>query len=129
MADKTWPEWRDMLGRIYRPGDIVAIATVSGKSPQLVLGQVERINRINSKGEEITESYLYWPPGVPEVNDRGWPNYKESQRRTRPSCTVTVTPVADARKFYRSRTPEGAAKKVTYQFPQNIVRVEVLEDD
>lgn len=53
MTEKTWPKWTDVLGNEYEPGDLIAIATVNGKSPQLVLAIVERINRVNSSGEEI----------------------------------------------------------------------------
>lgn len=58
MAKRTtenmvWPEWTDELGHTYRPGDIVAIAIINGRSPQMVIAKVERINRVNSSGEEI----------------------------------------------------------------------------
>jgi hypothetical protein len=53
MTEKTWDQWIDCLGNKYEVGDLVAVATISGRSPQLVLAVVERINRRNSSGEEI----------------------------------------------------------------------------
>lgn len=51
--DMVWPEWTDELGNTYRPGDIVAIAIINGRSPQLLIARVEHINRVNSYGEPI----------------------------------------------------------------------------
>ena len=51
--DMVWPEWTDELGNTYRPGDIVAIAIINGRSPQMLIARVDRINRVNSYGEEI----------------------------------------------------------------------------
>jgi hypothetical protein len=51
--DMIWPEWTDELGNTYCPGDIVAIAIINGRSPQLIIARVERINRVNSYGEPI----------------------------------------------------------------------------
>lgn len=51
--DMIWPEWTDELGNTYRPGDIVAIAIINGRSPQMVIAKVDRINRVNSYGEAI----------------------------------------------------------------------------
>src|SRR5258705_13890591 len=56
VSNKTWDSWTDELGNTYKPGDIIAIATISRKSPQMVLAIVERINRVTSSGEEITAS-------------------------------------------------------------------------
>lgn len=58
-TDKEWEYWTDVLGNEYRPGDLVAIATVNGKSPQLVLAIVERINKVNSRGEELTANKTF----------------------------------------------------------------------
>lgn len=51
--DMVWPEWVDELGNTYRPGDIVAIAIINGRSPQMIIAKVDRINKVNSYGEEI----------------------------------------------------------------------------
>lgn len=53
--EDLWPSWTDVLGNTYGLGDIVAIAVINGKSPQMVIARVERINRVNSSGELITE--------------------------------------------------------------------------
>lgn len=105
---RTWDEWTDVLGQVYRAGDHVAVATISGKSPQMVLGRVERINRVDSKGSLIED-------GRWELDGRG-----ERKWLTVPSCTVSVKPLLDARGFTRW----GNAKTVTYQFWQNIVKID-----
>lgn len=128
-TEKEWPCWADVLGQTYYPGDTVAIAVVNDKSPQLVIGRVERINKINSKGEEITRSRLVWK------NPEEAGNYRaEREWVTEPSCTVTITPLIDARGFSRWSGTGGYrhggaqnkenVKKVTYQFPENIIKVE-----
>jgi hypothetical protein len=119
---KEWPEWTDHLGQTYRPGDYVAVATINGKSPQLVIALVERINRVNSKGDEIVErTYI----------EGSYP----SQYKTTPSCTVKAKPVIEGRGFFRwsGRTYDPITKQsgfdldkvraVTYQFPGNIIKV------
>jgi len=47
----TVETWRDTLGQEFGAGDLIAVATVSGKSPQMVVAEVLRINTHNSKGE------------------------------------------------------------------------------
>lgn len=85
---RTWPEWTDILGQTYRPGDHVVYAMISGRSPQLVFAKVERINRVNSKRQEITDE-------VWDTPDRR--HARNAGRVTIPSCTVSVWPVIDAR--------------------------------
>lgn len=112
-----WPEWTDVLGQKYAAGDHVAYASVSGKSPQMVIARVVRINRVNSQNKEIM------------LNEGTW-----SSPQLVPSCTVTVIPVIDARGFYRSnakwdpvtrtRVPFAEAKPVTLQLPNNIIKVD-----
>lgn len=101
-AEKTWPCWTDSLGQTYAPGDLVAYAALNGTSALMRYGEVVRINRINSKGEEIVKA-VGWR------DDKGvW------QRRTSPSCTVTVRPItADFRVLTRN---EPVRKKGTAQY-------------
>ncbi len=47
----TTDSWVDLVGRKFRPGDVVAVAVINGRSPQMVLAQVLRINTTNPKGE------------------------------------------------------------------------------
>jgi hypothetical protein len=113
---KTYDEWTDALGQTYRPGDTVAIATISGRSPQLVIAKVERINAVNSKGEQITTVEF-------DRTTKPW------TRTTVPSCTVRCKPLVDARDFYRSGKgffggQEKEIRSVTYQIPENIIKVE-----
>lgn len=113
-ADKTWPHWTDALGNIIYPGDTVAVATINGRSPQQVIAQVVRINRLNSKGEEIVDSKRV------KDADGKWVYINE------PSCSITAIPLIDARGFLRWSSRDGApAKAVTYQLPRNVIKVEV----
>lgn len=129
--DMLWTEWTDELGNTYRPGDIVAIATISGRSPQLVYAVVERINKVNSSGEPhmINKSFKLDEPVRHErechvvkrrnSGDRYYDRYYAEQdsrhickpecteywqveeTRKVPSCSVTAKPVIDARGFGR----------------------------
>lgn len=152
VADETtWDQWEDCLGNFYQAGDIVAVATVNGRSPQLVLARVERINRVNSRGEEIMtnktfdldepirhdrecrikeglqrrERYyeIYNGDHICEVSCTEW--IQTSEVRKVPSCTVRATPVLDARGFGRWSTDhDGKNKAVTYSIPENIILIE-----
>jgi hypothetical protein len=103
-----WPEWTDELGNTYRPGDIVAVAIVNGRSPQMVLAVVERINKVNSSGDEIRtnktfdldepirhERECYYLKQKREIEQRvGRPGYYDNYTYERakahscePSCT------------------------------------------
>lgn len=109
----VWPCWHDALGQRYEPGDRVAIATVNGKSPQLVIGEVIRINRMNSRGEPIMDRrFLRAKPG------------QRSHSVEYESATITVQPLVDGRGFLRWSARGGKAPRaVTYQYPQNIIKV------
>lgn len=126
--------WTDVLGNTYSPGDLIAYASISRRSPQLVFGEVVRINKFNSKGQVIEKRSRGNTPGV-------W--------ATKPSCSVTVRPVLDARGFHRTRSksyyemnPDGStnwnkrirteevpARLVTLQIPENIIAIRVTEAD
>lgn len=143
MDNKTYDEWTDVLGNTYRPGDLVAIAIINGKSPQMVIARVNKINRVNSSGEEITtrawiehetpiwkkrtrrvhqyEPNSYRSTGYVDVEEE----YEEKgEYRSVPSCTVNATPIIDARGFGRWGTSQdGVNKAVTYRIPENIIKV------
>jgi hypothetical protein len=121
--DAEWDEWTDRLGQTYTVGDIVSVATISGKSPQLVVAEVLRINRKNSRGEEIGEWY-----------------YDGQVRTRRPSCTVSALPLLDARGFgrysdfkYNKATGHyehtGNLKAVNYSIPANILKLAFTKED
>lgn len=105
---KTWPEWTDVLGQTYRPDDYVAYAMISGRSPQLVIARVVRINRVNSKGQEITTRV--WPNGHWE---------RDASMIEVPYCTITLLPTIDARGFSRV-----GGKPVTLFIPENIIKID-----
>lgn len=107
--EREWPLWEDVLGQTFATGDTVAYASISGRSPELVIATVERINRVNPKGETITTT-------VWDTPDRHWAY--DAERITIEYCTVKAQPLLGARGFYR------AGKAVTLTIPQNIIRVD-----
>lgn len=146
--EKEWPEWTDVLGNTFGPGDIICIATVSGRSPQMVIARVEKINKVNSQGDPHMENKWFdheepipktrecWRaknPGQiyyskPHVCVFECTNYMEiGETRRVPSCTVKATPLLDARGFSRRSTGD-TAKAVTYTIPDNIIVLEKLTD-
>lgn len=52
---ETVEEWEDSLGEPFRAGDLIAVAVINGRSPQMVIAEVERINTTNPKGERHTK--------------------------------------------------------------------------
>lgn len=129
--DKTWPHWTDPLGNLIFPGDVVAISTINGRSPQLVIARVDRINRVNSRGEEIVaRKSISFDEPVQRLRYDGTPYLVYQEYREVPSCTITATPIIDARGFSRSSTYTGEpVKKVTYSIPENIIRIELNTDE
>lgn len=113
-VEKTWPEWTDFLGNTYRPGDYVVYAHGFGRSgARLVFAEVVRINRVNSRRQEIfTTEVTRGPSGV--------------VRTQVPSCTVTVRPIEGGRRKYWTVTTEEFVddKLKTLQEPANIIRVD-----
>lgn len=149
--DMLWSEWTDELGNTYRPGDLVAIAIINGRSPQMVIARVERINKVNSYGEPhmANKTFDLEEPvrherecfTLKKRNDPYWSRYynyddhickpecteywQTTETRKVPSCTVTATPIADLRGFSRwSTDQDGKNKPVTYSIPENIIFVE-----
>ena len=135
---ETWAEWTDVLGNTYKPGDIVAIATVSGRSPQLVIAKVVSINKTDKEGNEITaRKWVEHDEPIMRTRIRRSYNYntnkydditesylEEGGYKQVPSCTVTAQPLMDTRKFYRATDQDGKHKKVTYSVVENIVKLE-----
>ncbi len=152
--DMVWPEWTDELGNTYKPGDIVAIAIINGRSPQMIIARVDRINRVNSYGEELfrnkefkldepirreRECFILKRKSQPSAYyDRYYAErdsthvcepsctewWQTDEVRKVPSCTVKATPIADLRGFGRSRNHDGKAKSNTYSIPENIIFIE-----
>lgn len=145
---KTWNVWQDVLGNEFRVGDIIAVATINGKSPQLVIAEVERINRVNSYGEEIYTNKWFDHPEPIEKIKQCWAKNQSSgysaryyadhvckrectvfmetgETRKVPSCSVRAKPLVDARGFSRwGRTADGVNKSVTYSIPENMILIE-----
>lgn len=152
ITDKTWTEWVDERGNTYCPGDIVAIAVINGRSPQMVIARVERINKVNSSGEYIFANKIFQldepirherecfiVKGKKTSIDGGYYSqfYKDhvcklscieywqtSLTQKVPSCTVTATPIMDTRGFSRRTDHDGKVKAVTYSIPENILFLE-----
>jgi hypothetical protein len=152
--DMVWPEWTDELGNTYKPGDIVAIAIINGRSPQMIIARVDRINRVNSYGEELfrnkefkldepirreRECFILKRKSQPSAYyDRYYAErdsthvcepsctewWQTDEVRKVPSCTVKATPIADLRGFGRSRNHDGKTKSNTYSIPENIIFIE-----
>lgn len=130
-SSKEWDSWEDCLGNKYQAGDVIAVATISGRSPQLVLAVVERINKVNSSGEEIftNKSFTLDEPIRHEMEcsvlkmaknansyyDRYYveraqnhqcvpsctERWQKEEVRKVPSCTVKARPILNARGFTR----------------------------
>lgn len=109
---KLWSSYVDILDQTIKAGDHVAYASISGKSPQLVIAQVVRINRVDSKGEPITSGY---------------------GNRAEPACTLRIQPLIDARGFHRGGQKWNRAlnqyeqvdkpREVTIQIPNNVIKI------
>lgn len=83
---KTFPFWRDGLGVVFKPGDLLLYPTASNSNAYLNVGMVKKINRTDSKGQ---------PHMTP---DRYRSDYDADRRyigRTKiadgePTCTITL---------------------------------------
>lgn len=93
---KTTDKWRDSLGQWFEAGDFMAVATISGRSPQMVIAQVVKINTHDAKGLPYI---VQWGNG-PAVADDGYRGYGKPPV---PTVTVTATPIHDGRNFHRSK--------------------------
>lgn len=125
--DKTWPYWTDILGNLIYPGDHIAVSTINGRSPQTVIARVVRINRLNSKGEEITgREWVDHENPIEKERTGGGTYWERGEYRISSSCTITAVPVIDARNFFRWTGRDGTEPKaVTYQIAANCVKVEL----
>lgn len=122
----------------------MAIAVINGKSPQLVLAVVEKINKVNSSGETLlkNESFLLEEP-IRHVREcptsirlkssyyYNWDSahtcdvscteyWQTTEVRAVPYCSVKATP----RGFSRSTDKDGKVRSVTYSIPENIILIE-----
>lgn len=100
----TTDHWVDALGQKYGPGDCIAYASISGRSPQLVVGEVLSIHTHDTEGRRYTQ-YGY----NPMTDERGQHD----------SVSVKVQPLLDARDFYRS----DKARAVHLKIPANILKL------
>lgn len=93
---KLWGSYVDVLDQTIKAGDYVAYASISGRSPQMVIARVVQINRVNSSGEAIKGDY-----GNNKV-----------------SCTIKLQPFLDARGFGRYTD-----RAVTIKIPNNVIKI------
>lgn len=105
LDERCVDEWTDMVGSTYGPGDIVAVATISGRSPQMIVGEVVRILAMDPEGKPY--------------EDREWDADSGSYRR-KPSVKVTVQKMAGR---FGVRRYTGSRDTSTYQFRNNIIKV------
>ena len=106
-AKNQYDEWTDAIGHTIRPGDTVAVATIEGQRPVIVIGEIVRINSHDSKGQPIVGWHYYESGG-------------RSQEAQFPSCTITVRPTGETRFDTSSRRQN----LVTYRIPANVLLVE-----
>ena len=111
---KHYPSWPDILGRPFRPGDVVAVGITAGRCASLTIGMVRRINRFNSSGEP----YMRRPPA--RYVDGKWVNRDEAV----PDCSVTVVPLLDS----ENRLGRWSTRDSTVG-PEKIVRLDVPVSD
>ena len=87
---QTTDKWTDSLGQEFGPGDLISVAVINGRSPQMVIARVERINTTDPKGEphvrrrrtgrKVPQEYArreYAGPPFKETGFRG--NYAEAR--------------------------------------------------
>lgn len=122
--DMTWPAWVDPLGNEYGAGDMVAIAIINDRSPQMVFAQVVDIRKRDGKGELITT--WHWEGGVIDTpGHRFFGEWSEYCTRVEdPYCKVRAIPLADSREFYRTK----GERTVTYSIPENIIKLPITRD-
>lgn len=142
---KTTDEWEDSLGQKITPGDFIAVATISGRSPQMVVAQIVRLNTHDKDGKHFGCSSKAYPavacdedafkPHTVPRHGGGSYTYGPSLR----TVTITATPLFDGRGFGRSRGKwalnpttghyehDGSDKvrDSTYRIIGNVVRLEV----
>lgn len=90
--------WTDVLGQTYGPGDCVCYAVINGRSAQQVIGEVVAIYTHNGQGERYTT---------------GWGG------SGKPSVSVKILPLLDARGFWRDDNP----RPVHIKIPENIIKI------
>ena len=140
---KTTDEWEDSLGQKIVPGDFVAVATISGRSPQMVIAQIERLNTHDSHGKPFGAYSKAYPAVASEESDFLPRTHKRYDGTTYTSpahirtVTITATPLFDGRGFRRSRgkwsyvggvyVHDGSEKvrPVTYRVVGNMVKLDV----
>ncbi len=122
-----WPEWTDVLGQVYKPGDFVAYSYTHYKSAGLQFGVVDRINRYMKNGKEI-------------LGQGKWDQASKSYLPGAPSCTVRVIPVEKFKgKWTTKKTYYSAGQvyldsaqgtPVTWRKPENILKINFeIEDE
>lgn len=104
---KTLESFTDPLGQVYKPGDLVAISIISGRSPRTSYGIVQSIFPEDTKGQEIVSIRHFRNPdtGMYEVIKT-------------PACHVQV------KVSQRTRWGgDGDDKLHTYKISDNITKI------
>lgn len=105
--DVHYASWPDILGRAFRPGDVVAVGVTVGRCASLTIGMVRRINRANAQGERFVR--------------RRWVAGKWTEQ---PSCTVTLAPLVDSENRLGRRSGRDSIVD-----PDKVVRLDVSVAD
>lgn len=136
----TTNEWTDSLGNKIKIGDVVAIATINGRSPQMVFVKITRLNTHRSNGDPIFKEAEFVDTEVGSKEERdvmknpyaslwnthdNWQGKKISSWKIEgvPAVTVTGRAIKDGRGFFR-----WAERENTYQFIGNVVKVDFPEE-
>lgn len=103
----------DLTGYPYSVGDMVAVATVNNRSPQLTYGQVTKLSARTKDGKQIGRE-------CPDVRFKDDVYMFDAPFNQLAGWHTQIQPLVDGRGFYRSEYG-GKPKRQTYTFPGNIV--------
>ena len=140
---QTTDSWEDSLGQKIEPGDFIAVATISGRSPQMVIAQIVRLNTHDKDGNPFGAFSKAYPATACEEDDfkpKTVPTHSGGTHTYAPHIrtnTITATPLFDGRGFSRSRgswswvggkyVHDGSDKvrDSTYRIVGNVVKLDV----
>lgn len=113
MAVQHVDEWPDALGNTMRPGDLVIVSTINGRSPQGVVARIVSLNSTDSKGNLL----------VDDGAGGAIANTYMHLANNPPTVTVSAVPILDLRGFRRWGSRGGENKTVNYKIVSNIIRL------
>ena len=121
-----WLVWYDKVGNAISVGDVVAVATTSGRqTSNLTIGEVVRINRLKSNGEEIGRKGKVWkgPPLPSNATDRDREDYAQFRRDRQDLWSYEFIPNASITLRAIDYYDKSKTKRQTYQNMHNIAKI------